>query len=72
MGIEGNSPTPLVQVTVQADWTDVVAEALRLNSTGSFWVSCYKRGTMRKEELLGDLDEKRIHILFGKKTPQLI
>ncbi|GJJ69971.1 proteasomal ATPase-associated factor 1 [Entomortierella parvispora] len=45
MGIEGNSPTTLVQVTVQADWTDVVAEALRLNSTGSFWVSCYKRGS---------------------------
>ncbi|KAG0052943.1 Proteasomal ATPase-associated factor 1 [Gryganskiella cystojenkinii] len=45
MGIDGISPTALVQVTVQADWTDVVAEALRLNSTGSFWVSCYKRGS---------------------------
>ncbi|KAF9099477.1 Proteasomal ATPase-associated factor 1 [Mortierella sp. AD031] len=45
MGIEGSAPTALVQVTVQADWTDVVADALRLNSTGSFWVSCYKRGS---------------------------
>ncbi|KAF9396163.1 Proteasomal ATPase-associated factor 1 [Mortierella sp. AD011] len=35
MGIEGISPTTLVQVTVQADWTDVVTEVLRLNSTGS-------------------------------------
>ncbi|KAF9991876.1 hypothetical protein BGZ79_003876, partial [Entomortierella chlamydospora] len=45
MGIEGISPTTLVQVTVQADWTDVVTEVLRLNSTGTFWVSCYKRGS---------------------------
>ncbi|KAG0272762.1 Proteasomal ATPase-associated factor 1 [Linnemannia exigua] len=45
MGIEGSTPTALVQVTVQADWTDVVADALRLNSTGTFWVSCYKRGS---------------------------
>jgi proteasomal ATPase-associated factor 1 len=46
MGIEGSAPTALVQVTVQADWTDVISEALRLNSTGTFWVSCYKRGTV--------------------------
>ncbi|KAF9564994.1 hypothetical protein EC968_004293 [Mortierella alpina] len=45
MGIEANSPTTLMQVTVQSDWTDVIAEVLRLNSTGSFWVSCYKRGS---------------------------
>ncbi|KAF9945489.1 Proteasomal ATPase-associated factor 1, partial [Mortierella alpina] len=45
MGIEANSPTALMQVTVQSDWTDVVAEVLRLNSTGTFWVSCYKRGS---------------------------
>ncbi|KAF9544288.1 Proteasomal ATPase-associated factor 1 [Mortierella hygrophila] len=45
MGIEGSAPTALVQVTVQADWTDVIADALRLNSTGTFWVSCYKRGS---------------------------
>ncbi|CAO3569293.1 unnamed protein product [Mortierella alpina] len=44
MGIEANSPTALMQATVQLDWTDVVAEVLRLNSTGTFWVSCYKRG----------------------------
>jgi len=44
MGIEANSPTALMQVTVQSDWTDVVAEVLRLKSTGTFWVSCYKRG----------------------------
>ncbi|KAF9361255.1 Proteasomal ATPase-associated factor 1 [Mortierella sp. AD094] len=35
MGIEILSPTTLVQVTVQVDWTDVVTEVLRLNSTGS-------------------------------------
>ncbi|KAF9123339.1 Proteasomal ATPase-associated factor 1 [Mortierella sp. 14UC] len=45
MGIEGSAPTALVQVTVQADWTDVITDALRLNSTGTFWVSCYKRGS---------------------------
>lgn len=45
MGIEGSAPTALVQVTVQADWTDVIADALRHNSTGTFWVSCYKRGS---------------------------
>ncbi|KAG0278836.1 Proteasomal ATPase-associated factor 1 [Linnemannia gamsii] len=45
MGIEGSAPTTLVQVTVQADWTDVIADALRLNSTGTFWVSSYKRGS---------------------------
>lgn len=44
MGIESILPVTLVQVTVQADWTDVVADVLRLNSTASFWVSCYKRG----------------------------
>ncbi|KAF9318957.1 hypothetical protein BG003_010261 [Podila horticola] len=45
MGIESILPAPVVQVTVQADWTDVVADVLRLNSTASFWVSCYKRGS---------------------------
>ncbi|KAF9116968.1 Proteasomal ATPase-associated factor 1 [Mortierella sp. AM989] len=45
MGIEGIPPTTLVQVTVQADWTDVVTEVLRLNSTGTFWISCYKQGS---------------------------
>ncbi|KAF9931543.1 Proteasomal ATPase-associated factor 1 [Modicella reniformis] len=45
MGIEGSPPTALVQITVQADWTDVVTEALRSNSTGTFWISCYKRGS---------------------------
>ncbi|KAF8932935.1 Proteasomal ATPase-associated factor 1 [Haplosporangium bisporale] len=45
MGIESILPVALVQVTVQADWTDVVADVLRLNSVASFWVSCYKRGS---------------------------
>ncbi|KAF9954222.1 Proteasomal ATPase-associated factor 1 [Mortierella alpina] len=45
MGIEANFPTALMQVTVQSDWTDVIAEVLRLNSTGTFWVSCYRRGS---------------------------
>ncbi|KAF9417670.1 hypothetical protein BGZ94_009905 [Podila epigama] len=45
MGIESILPIAVVQVTVQADWTDVVADVLRLNNTASFWVSCYKRGS---------------------------
>ncbi|KAF9297284.1 hypothetical protein BGZ74_009940 [Mortierella antarctica] len=45
MGIESIPPAVVVQVTVQADWTDVVADVLRLNNTASFWVSCYKRGS---------------------------
>ncbi|KAF8986481.1 Proteasomal ATPase-associated factor 1 [Entomortierella lignicola] len=45
MGIEGIHPAILVQVTVQADWTDVVTEVLRQNSSGTFWISCYKRGS---------------------------
>ncbi|KAG0259823.1 Proteasomal ATPase-associated factor 1 [Mortierella polycephala] len=45
MGIEVGTPATLIQVTVQADWTEVVAEVLRLNSTGTFWVSCYRRGS---------------------------
>ncbi|KAK3811991.1 MAG: WD40-repeat-containing domain protein [Benniella sp.] len=45
MGIEANPPTALVQTTVQADWTEVVTDALRLGSTGTFWISCYKRGS---------------------------
>ncbi|KAF9434866.1 Proteasomal ATPase-associated factor 1 [Entomortierella beljakovae] len=45
MGIEGSPPTALVQVTVQADWTDVITEVLKNNSTSTFWVSCYKRGS---------------------------
>ncbi|KAF9905957.1 Proteasomal ATPase-associated factor 1, partial [Lobosporangium transversale] len=45
MGIDANPPTPLVQVTVQADWTDLIAEVLRHNSTGTFWISCYRRGS---------------------------
>ncbi|KAG0017413.1 Proteasomal ATPase-associated factor 1 [Podila clonocystis] len=45
MGMESILPVAVVQVTVQADWTDVVADVLRLNNTASFWVSCYKRGS---------------------------
>ncbi|KAF9327477.1 hypothetical protein BG006_009226, partial [Podila minutissima] len=45
MGIESIPPAVVVQVTVQADWTDVVADVLRLGNTASFWVSCYKRGS---------------------------
>ncbi|KAF9189495.1 Proteasomal ATPase-associated factor 1 [Haplosporangium sp. Z 767] len=45
MGIEVGAPAALIQVTVQADWTEVVAEVLRLNSTDTFWVSCYRQGT---------------------------
>ncbi|KAG0244567.1 Cofactor of BRCA1 [Actinomortierella wolfii] len=31
-------------VTVQADWTDVVAEVLKYHTPQSFWISCYLRG----------------------------
>ncbi|KAG0237740.1 hypothetical protein BGW42_000146 [Actinomortierella wolfii] len=44
MGIESVLPSPLVQVTVQADWTDVVAEVLKYHTPQSFWISCYLRG----------------------------
>ncbi|KAG0300857.1 Proteasomal ATPase-associated factor 1 [Linnemannia gamsii] len=64
MGIEGSAPTTLIQVTVQADWTDVIADALRLSSTGTFWVSCYKRGSpsvhgAAKVTVVGD---RKVHL----------
>ncbi|KAG0367931.1 Proteasomal ATPase-associated factor 1 [Mortierella sp. AD032] len=64
MGIEGSAPTALVQVTVQADWTDVVADALRLNSTGTFWVSCYKRGSpsVHGAAKVSVVDDRKIHL----------
>ncbi|KAG0238293.1 Proteasomal ATPase-associated factor 1 [Mortierella sp. GBA43] len=45
MSTAATPPTVLVQTTVQADWTDVVAETLRHNTTGTFWISCYKQGS---------------------------
>ncbi|KAF9970138.1 hypothetical protein BGZ73_007262, partial [Actinomortierella ambigua] len=44
MGMESVLPPPLVQVTVQADWTDVVTEVIKYQTPQSFWVSCYLRG----------------------------
>ncbi|KAI8594868.1 WD40-repeat-containing domain protein [Dissophora ornata] len=64
MGIEGNPPTALVQVTVQADWTDVVAEVLRQNSTGTFWISCYKRGfpSVHGSAKVSAVDERKVEL----------
>ncbi|KAF8929427.1 hypothetical protein BGZ58_008951, partial [Dissophora ornata] len=64
MGIEGNPPTALVQVTVQADWTDVVAEVLRQNSIGTFWISCYKRGfpSVHGSAKVSAVDERKVEL----------
>ncbi|KAF9577734.1 hypothetical protein BGW38_006861 [Lunasporangiospora selenospora] len=63
MGIDAHPPNIVVQVTVQADWTEVVSDALRHNSTGTFWVSCYYRGSpsIHGAAKVSVVGERRVH-----------